>query len=57
MSGIRSNLRSLFLLLLLGAVLGFAGCATTEPENYSVRPWNVPKDWENGLPSGLTEGR
>ena len=46
---------SFFLLLLIGMVLG--GCATTESENESVRPWNAPKDWENGLPAGMMEGR
>jgi hypothetical protein len=44
------------LLLLLAGFL-FSGCATTDPSNESVRPWNAPKDWENGLPSGMTEGR
>jgi len=43
------------LLLLAGFLLG--GCATTEPENESVRPWNAPIGWENGLPAGMTEGR
>jgi hypothetical protein len=47
------------LLLLLGLVgLGLSGCATTDdPENMSARPWNAPKSWETGLPSGMTEGR
>jgi hypothetical protein len=36
---------------LLGAVLlGVSGCATNEPENDSVRPWNTPQGWEGGLP-------
>jgi len=43
--------------LLLLAGLLFSGCATTEPENESVRPWNSPIGWENGLPAGMTEGR
>jgi hypothetical protein len=39
------------LLFLLGAVLlGVSGCATNEPENDSVRPWNTPQGWEGGLP-------
>jgi len=47
-----------FLLLLLGLVMvGFCGCASTEPDNYSVRPWNAPKNWEGGLPTGMMEGR
>jgi hypothetical protein len=43
-------------LLLLGA-LGFSGCASDDTENTSVRPWDTPKSWENGLPSSMTEGR
>jgi hypothetical protein len=43
-------------LLLLAAVL-VSGCATAEPDNLSARPWNSPKGWENGLPSGMMEGR
>jgi hypothetical protein len=38
------------LLLALGAILaGVGGCATDEPENASVRPWNAPQGWENGM--------
>ena len=38
------------LLLALGAMLaGVSGCATDEPENASVRPWNTPQNWENGM--------
>lgn len=51
------NFRWVFLLLLaLGAIV-ISGCASTEPDNLSERPWNTPKGWENGLPSGMTEGR
>jgi hypothetical protein len=39
------------LLFLLGAVLlGVSGCATNEPENDSVRPWNTPQSWEGTMP-------
>jgi hypothetical protein len=39
------------LLLVLGVMLtGISGCATNEPENASVRPWNAPQNWENGIP-------
>jgi hypothetical protein len=39
------------LLLVLGAILtGISGCATNEPDNASVRPWNAPQSWENGIP-------
>ena len=47
-----------FLFLLLAVVtLWAAGCASTEPDNASARPWNAPKGWESGLPMGLSEGR
>ncbi|MGC3959377.1 MAG: hypothetical protein QM813_15960 [Verrucomicrobiota bacterium] len=45
------------LLLLLTVAALLTGCATAEPDNLSVRPWNSPKGWENGLPSGMMEGR
>jgi len=36
---------------MLGVVLGGAsGCATSDPENDSVRPWNAPQNWEGTLP-------
>jgi hypothetical protein len=47
----------LFLLLLVLASLGLSGCASSDPENLSQRPWDAPKSWENGLPSSMTEGR
>lgn len=41
------------MLLALSAILaGMTGCATSEPENASVRPWNTPQSWENGM-SGM----
>jgi hypothetical protein len=45
-----------WLLLLLGVLALLPGCATTDPDNLSVRPWNAPKGWENGLPGGMMEG-
>jgi hypothetical protein len=42
--------RWLLLLLLGGVLVGVSGCATNEPENDSVRPWNTPQNWEGGLP-------
>jgi hypothetical protein len=51
------NPRWVFALLLASALLGVCGCASTESENTSARPWNSPRGWENGLPSGMTEGR
>lgn len=47
----------LFLLLLVLASLGLNGCATNDPDNLSSRPWNSPKSWETGLPTGIMEGR
>jgi len=40
----------LLLLLFGGMLVGVSGCATNEPENDSVRPWNTPQGWEGGLP-------
>jgi hypothetical protein len=57
MSSLVRNFRWVFLLLLALGTLGLSGCASTEPDNLSERPWNTPKGWENGLPSGMTEGR
>jgi len=37
--------------VLLGTVLsGVSGCATDEPQNESVRPWNSPQGWEGSMP-------
>lgn len=47
----------LYLGLFAAALLGLAGCATSDTENLSERPWNSPKGWENGLPSTINEGR
>lgn len=50
-----SRLVSSLLLFVLFALLAFGavGCATNEPDNASVRPWDSPEGWENGLPSGM----
>jgi hypothetical protein len=48
-----SSPRWAFLLLLALVALGSWGCASTESENMSERPWNAPQSWENGLPGGL----
>ena len=47
----------LVLLVLLVNLALLTGCATSEPDNESSRPWNTPKSWENGLPAGMMEGR
>jgi hypothetical protein len=44
-----SNPRSLFLLLLVLGALVAGGCASTESENLSERPWNAPQGWETGM--------
>jgi hypothetical protein len=51
MKALLSHPRSALFLLLFLAALGLSGCASTENEydNASVRPWNSPKSWENGL--------
>jgi hypothetical protein len=54
---VKSNFSRLFLLLLALASLVSAGCASTEPDNMSARPWAAPKSWETGLPGGMMEGR
>lgn len=52
----RSFASRLLLLLPLAALL--AGCASSKQEdNLSERPWNSPKGWETGFPTGMTEGR
>jgi len=54
----KSYLRLFILLIGLIAAGGLgSGCKTTESENLSERPWNAPRGWENGLPTGMNEGR
>jgi hypothetical protein len=47
------------LLLALTALILFisSGCATTEDEALTERPWNAPKSWETGVPQGMMQGR
>ena len=50
------NLKKAFLLLSFAATLASGiGCASTDAENVSERPWNAPKSWEHGIPTGLTQ--
>ena len=39
----------LLLLALGGVLVGVSGCATDESPNASVRPWDAPQGWENGM--------
>ena len=44
----------LFLLLALLALAGnLCGCAGTESDNASVRPWNSPEGWQGGALGGM----
>jgi hypothetical protein len=45
----------LLLLLVLFALAGSlcGGCATDEPDNASVRPWNSPEGWQGGALDGM----
>jgi hypothetical protein len=45
--------KSLLLVAFGFVALLSSGCATTDPENMSERPWNAPKNWEHGLPTGM----
>lgn len=43
----------LLLLALLAMLAGLCGCASTDPDNVSVRPWNTPQGWENNALGGM----
>ncbi len=50
--------RWLLLVLLCGACDLLTGCKTTEePDNEAMTPWNRPKTWETGIPSGMWDRR
>jgi hypothetical protein len=52
----RQWLRWSLLALVMAAGLASTGCKTeSDPSNEAVRPWNAPKGWETGLPSGMWE--
>jgi hypothetical protein len=58
MSFLQRHFHWLALAMLMGAMCALAGCKTTdEASNEASRPWNAPKTWENGLPSGMWERR
>jgi hypothetical protein len=45
------------LLALVLAALAFiiTGCASTESDNASVRPWDTPEGWEGGSLGGMMD--
>lgn len=57
----RFNLQHGWWLALLVATLGLLACggckSTEDPDNEASRPWNAPKNWEHGLPSGMMDRR
>jgi len=46
----------LCLLVVLIAV-GVSGCASTEPENASSKPWNSPEGWQGSALPGMLPPR
>jgi len=40
----------LWLVVLGAALFGAGGCASSSPNNESVRPWDAPQGWENSVP-------
>jgi hypothetical protein len=59
LADMKALLNRQFLLLTLTVLSIFAasGCATTEDDNLTERPWNTPKTWETGIPQGMMQGR
>ncbi len=49
------KIQPILFLIVIGIILT-AGCAS-DPENVSERPWNAPKNWENGMPTGMMNPR
>jgi hypothetical protein len=45
----RCGVSILLLLMLVSLALAVTSCASDEPDNASVRPWNAPQSWENGM--------
>jgi hypothetical protein len=39
-----------FLFAVAAILICLNGCASNDPSNASVRPWNTPQSWEGGLP-------
>jgi type IV pilus biogenesis protein CpaD/CtpE len=52
----RIRITHLLLALFLAAFAAvLSGCASTEPDNASVRPWNSPEGWEGGMLGGIMD--
>lgn len=47
----------LLLLVVLFLTAALTGCATQESDNASVRPWNSPQGWENGMGGMMNQHR
>jgi len=45
----RRAVQFLLLLALVSMALSMTGCASDEPDNAAVRPWDAPQSWENSL--------
>jgi type IV pilus biogenesis protein CpaD/CtpE len=46
----------LLLLVVLAAMAALiSGCASTESDNASVRPWNSPEGWQGGALGGMQD--
>lgn len=45
----------LLLLALATATMVLSGCASTESDNASVRPWNSPEGWEGGMLGNMND--
>jgi hypothetical protein len=43
----------LLALVVMTLALGATGCATTESDNTTERPWNTPRGWDTGIPSDM----
>jgi len=53
---VKIRVAHLFLMLVLTALaMAISGCASTEPENESVRPWNSPEGWQGGSLGGMMD--
>jgi hypothetical protein len=47
---------NLLLMLALAAwALMITGCASTESDNASVRPWDTPEGWQGGALGGMMD--